>query len=183
MPTKKRFKFVVIFILLTLVIFFFFYKNKTKKVIQNQTAGVQYKDLTPGKSSPDDIVKTLGNAINEKQDGNNTVLEYKSNNPNFNNQFLITSNTLVFVKQIVTMDEKITISDINQKYGNYTNVLYGPSSVNGFDLYIYPDKGIAYIGHQRADIVLEIWYFPPTDIKTFESLYAKDYSEVITPRQ
>jgi hypothetical protein len=181
MSTKKRVLITLIVVLILSVSFILYrnYKNKTEVKVSIPTTGAQYKELTPGVSTEESITNKMGTAVSEKQEGDTKILEYKSNNPNFNNQFLSKAGTLTFVKQIVTMDEKITISDINKEYGNYESVLYGPYSTNGFNLYIYPERGIAYIGHQESGIILEIWYFPPTDLRTFKNLYAQDYSETL----
>lgn len=181
MFSKKKVLLILVVILAVSVSFVLYrsYRNQTEEKVSVPTTGAQYKDFTPGVSTEANVVKKLGTAISEKQEGDTKILEYKSNNPNFNNQFSSKQGTLIFVKQIVTIDEKINISDINKEYGNYEKVLYGPFSTNGFDLYIYPDKGIAYIGHQGSGIILEIWYFPPTDLKTFKNLYAQDYLETL----
>jgi hypothetical protein len=145
--------------------------------------GAIFENLKPGVSTLDDVVAQFGTSDKETATGSSKILEYESKNPNFNNEFKITDDKVDFIKQIVTMQEGITVKSINEEYGIYRNILYGPLSQNGFHLYAYPDKGIAYIGNQNADIVLEIWYFPPTTIEQFMSLYAQDYSERYKPRQ
>lgn len=158
--------------------------NSRQKNISPQNAeGAKYRDLQPGVSSLNDVASALGPSVDERDQDGKKILEYKSNNPNFNNEVTIEEQKLSFIKQIVTMDEQITISEINKKYGNYEYILYGPLSTNGFDLYIYPSKGIAYIGHQSSGIILEIWYFPPTNLEEFKAKYASEYSESLPPRQ
>jgi len=139
--------------------------------------GASYDSLTPGVSTEDDVITRLGEAVKKSTTGTTTTLEYKSNNPNFNNQFSVDSGKLTLVKQIVSTKDNITISDLNQKYGNYENVLYKSSSYSGFNLYIYPDKGIAYIGHQGSGIVLEIWYFKPMTFSEFKTNLGQAFSE------
>lgn len=157
-------------------------KNQTP-ILPSTLTGAEYENLTPSVSTLQDVYDKLGNPIKQRQEGDTKIIEYKSSNPNFNNEFFINSEKLSFVKQIVTLNESINISKINEKYGNYSNILYGPLSSNGFHLYISPEKGIAYLGHQEANIILEIWYFPPTDFENFKKLYASDYSEKYNPIQ
>lgn len=176
MKNKIR-PFIAIFIVIIFVTLLIFFTKPKKQEVATALEGAEYMGLTPGSSSRTDVLDQNGTPLTEKRSGDETILEYKSqSNPNFNNEFQLRSNQLVFVKQHVTAEDKISISDIVKKYGNYQNVLYGSKSQNGFDLYIYPDKGIAYIGHQQAGIILEIWYFQPTDLQTFMSTFAKDYS-------
>lgn len=176
---SKRVKVVLIVSIILIIsgILFLFFRPKKPTGIPSKE-GVEYNGLKPGISTRDDIINKLGSPLKEDRSEGQTTLEYASqSNPNFNNEFLLRSDTLVFAKQIVTLDDNIKISDIEQKYGSYENVLYGPSSVNGYNLYIYPTKGVAYLGHQQAGMVREIWYFQSTDLKTFQSSFAQDYSE------
>lgn len=185
--TKKRIFLVIAILSLASIVFIFYMSNKnkqTKTTGTTNTTGASYKDLTPGKSSTDDIVNKLGTPIKETQNDSTKTLEYKSqSNPNFNNEFLIRSDKLTLVKEYVTLDDNIKVSDINQKYGNYKKTLYGPASVNGFHLYIIPEKGIAYIAHLEADIVTEIWYFQPTTFESFRSQFASEYTDTPEVRQ
>lgn len=169
---------ILTFLILIIVLGFFIVKNSKKEPPQISTKGPEYNGLTPGGSNKSDVTSKLGTPLKETLDGNNLTLEYKSqSNPNFNNEYLLRSDSLVFVKQYVTASDNIFITDIAKKYGTYEHVLYGNKSQNGFDLYVYPSKGIAYIGHQQAGIVLEIWYFQPTDLTNFVNNFAADYSE------
>ncbi|EKE13433.1 MAG: hypothetical protein ACD_13C00018G0010 [uncultured bacterium] len=139
--------------------------------------GASYNNLTPGISTEDDVIGQMGTAVKENRSDTITTLEYESNNPNFNNQFSMDSGILTLVKQIVSSKDDVTISSINEKYGNYKNVLYKSSSYSGFNLYIYPDKGLAYIGHQGSGIILEIWYFKPTTFNEFKTSFGQAFSE------
>lgn len=185
MSKAKKYTLTVFFIL-SIFLLFIYLRSTKKDLIQTektQQIGVSYNNITPNKNTEDDIVSEFGIPVNERLEGENKILEYKSNNPNFNNEFTIITNKVNFIKQMVTSEDKITISDLNQKYGNYSSILYGPGSVSNFNLYIYLDKGIAYIGNQQANIVTQIWYFPPTNINNFINLYAKNYSVSYKPRQ
>ena len=175
---KNKIKpFIAVFAVIIFVTLVIFFTRPKKQVTNTNLEGAEYMGLTPGSSSRSDVLDQNGTPLSENRSGDTSILEYKSqSNPNFNNEFQLRSNQLVFVKQHVTVQDNISISDIVKKYGNYQNVLYGSKSQNGFDLYIYPDKGIAYVGHQQAGIVLEIWYFQPTNLQTFMSTFAKDYS-------
>src|SRR4030042_549732 len=155
--------------------------NIPKKTTPIPKTGASYNNLTPGVSTTSDITKTMGNPVKENQNGLDTTLEYKSNNPNFNNEFNVRSGVLYFVKQQVIKADQISITDINKKYGSYEYVLYGPLSTSGFNLYIFPNKGVSYIGNQFSSIIFEIWYFPPTTIEDFKTKYASGYSESLQP--
>lgn len=184
---KNRIFLLIAVLSIASIVFIVYMSNKnrnTKTTVTTNTTGASYKDLTPGKNTTEDVINKLGTPVNEKQTDSTKILEYKSqSNPNFNNEFLMRSDKLVFVKEYITLDDNIKVSDINKKYGNYTNTLYGPASVNGSNLYIIPTKGVAYIAHLEADIVKEIWYFQPTTFETFKSEFASDYTNTREVRQ
>lgn len=177
---KKAFlPLIIISIICIIFVSYLLIFKKNKQNINNpiNETGLAYNNLLPGKSTINDIKNTLGTPKKESSNGSTTTLEYNSTNPNFNNQILLDSGTLDVVKQIVSSKDNISISELNQKYGNYEDVLYKSSSYNGFNLYIYPSKGLAYIGHQGSGIVLEIWYFKPMSFETFKSTLGKGFSE------
>lgn len=181
--TKKRVlvAFIVAVLGLAIILYLAIFSRKKIQVTPIPKTGASYKNLTPGVSTQKDLTDSQGNPIKEIQQGNTTTLEYASQNPNFNNQFLIQQGTVNLIKQIVAPADNINISVLNQKYGNYDNVLYGTGSSNGFNLYVYPGKGIAYIGNQQTGDVTETWYFPPTTLDNFKALYASDYSDQENP--
>lgn len=185
--TKKRIFLAIAILSLASIVFIVYMSNKnkqTKTTGVTNTIGASYKELIPGKSTTDDIVNKLGTPVNEKQTDSIKTLEYKSqSNPNFNNEFLIRSDKLILVKEYVTLDDNINVTDINKKYGNYKNNLYGPASINGFNLYIIPEKGVAYVAHLEADIIIEMWYFQPTTFEAFRSQFASGYTDKPEIRQ
>jgi len=174
--TRRKVVIFAVLLLLVLGVSYLLISRQNKTPPVTTLTGAEYKGLTPGKSSREELLNSLGNPVKETQDGNTRTLEYLSRNPNYNNQFLTTGNTLSFIKTYITPDDNLSITDIEKKYGENQQVLYGSGSISGFDLYVYPDKGVAYIGNKQTDDVLEVWYFSPTDFENFQSLYAADYS-------
>lgn len=186
--TFKNKKVIIIFIIV-LVLILIVIKSTGSKQTNNEVVPtknpvtVNYNNLTIGGSTKEDVYQKLGSPITEKDVNGVRIIEFKSNNPNYNNELSFESDRLNFVKEIISPSDKIDISNLENKYGTYLNVLYGSTSNLGFDLYIYPEKGIAYIGNQYIGDVIEIWYFPPTDIKSFREMYAKEYFETRQPAQ
>ena len=144
------------------------------------SVGARYKSLIPGTSSRGDVLNNMGKPLNDEA---SDLLNFKSSNPNLPHQVTIPVDTVVFIREIITAKDKKTTEDITSQYGNAPYTLYGPASVNGFNLYVYLDKGIAYIGHVKEPILLEIWYFQPTTIEDFQVKWAKGYSTTQRPIQ
>lgn len=136
---------------------------------------IDFQKIIPGVSSKDDVISLLGTPLVER--GN--TIEYKSSSPNFNHQVIFDQEKVSFVKEIVTLKEKDTkkAQDIIKIYGEPKKMLYGPDAEAGFYLFVYPESGVAYIGHPESGMLLEIWYFPPTTTEDFINKYAQGYSE------
>lgn len=171
---------VIIFLILVIVIigvsYFFLSISKNIPTSTLPSTGVKYNGLAPGISTGKDVTATLGTPVKDTQTGGVRTLEYKSNNPNFNNQFVFKQNVLSFIETNILPADNVDINTIENQYGQNEQALYGPGNSNGFNLYVYPDKGVAYIGNRQINDVSEIWYFPPTDLQTFINLYAQSYS-------
>ena len=128
----------------------------------------------------DKINQTFGTQLSATSSGGVEVKDYPSSNIYRNNQIEVSNNKIEFIREVVNQEDNKTDSDIKSVYGNPTNILYPKTSDSSFNLYVYIDNGIAYLGHIDGTI-LEVWYFEPTDIETFISNYAQSYQE--TPFQ
>lgn len=181
----KKILLILVVIIFTIFVFINLkFKNKTKtNITPTNYPDVYYQNLKVGQSTEEEIAKELGLPVNERLIDGKKVLEYKSSNPNFNTELVVESGKLDLVKKIIAPSDNESISNINQQYGNYQNILYGAQSGNGFHLYIIPDKGISYIGNQFLDEVLEIWYFPATNFNTFKQKYAAEFTDSMSVRQ
>lgn len=179
---KKLALIVIVITILVIGVLYVYISNKENK--QNSEplpqTGASYLKLLPGKSSKQDAIATLGTPLN---DPSSTTLEFKSSNPNLPDEVTTDGQTVLFIKEIVTKEDQKTAEDIKKNFGEAPYVLYGSDSANGFNLYVYPEKGIAYIGHAKDPIVLEIWYFTPTTIGNFQKNWATNYSATYSPVQ
>jgi len=180
---KIKIRILLIFLFVVLVIgVFVFLRARPEPAPPGATpsVGASYKSVVPGSSSRSDVLATLGKSLNDEA---SDLLNFKSSNPNLPHQVAVPVDTVVFIREIITAKDKKTTEDITSQYGNAPYTLYGPASVNGFNLYVYLDKGIAYIGHVKEPILLEIWYFQPTTIEDFQVKWAKGYSTTHGPIQ
>jgi len=178
---KKIFLLVGIIILIVIPLFILFGKNGLKindNTIKTST-NFDPKKIIPGTTKEKDIEKALGKPV--EKSGN--ILNYQSNNPNSYNTVQVENGKVAFVKEIITSKIEKTKKDIVSEYGEPKYKLYGPYSNSGINLYIYPDKGLAFLGGDDFDSIQEIWYFPPTTFEDFKRTYAKDYSETLKQYQ
>lgn len=175
---------IILFSLMVIVILIIVLSFTSKRTSPSTTA---YPSATPESTPPpvpegpwgklDDLTKKLGSPIDQPDTSTKSgQYRYKSSTQNRPNEVIYQSNVPVFYKEMVTKSDNKTAKSITQKYGTPEIRLYGPESDIGFYLYAYPSKGIAYVGSIFDDIVTEVWYFSPTDLNTFMSTWAKEYS-------
>lgn len=173
--TKHKYLSVLILFIAAVVFFIFYLGSKRPPVTQpNQ---INFESITPGKSTTSDVNKVLGTPISQTQVNGYDLSDYKSTSPTRNNQVYYTNGTAQLIKEIVSFKDLKKVSDVTKKYGTPTNILYGPDTVSGFYLFVYLDKGIAYLGNPNTGDLLEIWYFSPMSLDNFISTWAQDYSK------
>lgn len=179
---KSRIEKVLLVLVAILIVAFITFRSKPNNQDQNDSVpkGASFKSLVPGDSTKSDTIERLGDPLNNKESNS---LDFKSRNPNLPHQVLTENEKITFIKEIITAEDGKTSTYITNFYGEAPYVLYGLESIHGFNLYIYPDKGIAYIGHVKEPILLEVWYFQPTTQEDFRDKWAPNYSGTFQPRQ
>lgn len=180
---KSRKIFLLTFVSVISLIFIFVKVNSNKKdadTIQNQTnissEVATFKDIAPGNTyKEEDINKILGIPVSSTLSGEVKINNYPSSNEYRTNDIEFINGEVDFIKEVVNLDDNRTAEDIRKIYGVTEYILYENVSDSYFNLYVYPKNGIAYLGHNDGTI-LEIWYFNPTEINTFKSKWASNYS-------
>jgi outer membrane protein assembly factor BamE (lipoprotein component of BamABCDE complex) len=186
MFNKKVIK--IIFILISLssvafIIFMIYGSQKGERIIsvdQNkQTTRVpaDLSQITPGKSTKGDVVYKLGKPNKESENEDVTILYYNSTSKTRDSQITISQDIVVLIKEMLTYSDPKKVSDIEKTYGLSNYSLFGPDYAGGNKLYIYPAKGIAYLGDPKFDTIDEIWYFESTSIEIFKQKFASNYTQ------
>jgi hypothetical protein len=181
---KKYFSKIIIFLAIISVLSIIYISLNNKRAVETKivpTTNINIKDIKIG-SSIDDITKSLGRELNSTISGNLLINEYQSKNIYRPHQIYFDNNISKLIIEEVT-DKSITTDKMREKYGISEQVLYEKLEHSSFNLFVYPLKGIAYRGHANGGLVLEIWYFEPTDIKTFIQKYATNYQEELFTQQ
>ena len=169
--------FVVIFTIALGVLFTSTFNSDTKpsevKKPQNQAS---YKSISPGISTKEEVIDMLGEPKKEEENNSKTRLEYISETLARNHEVITENETVVFIKEIITINENRSTKEITDKYGNTEYILYGQHSAVDIYLYIYPEAGIAYEGDPADGTIIEIWYFEPTTFENFKQTWGKNHS-------
>lgn len=170
--------FLFIFALLFLVVSaFILLSQKPAQLLTNREIQV-WNNFQPGKTTKKDVVNKLGDPETETKTDGGSLDAFSSESPVRLHQVLFDSqNVSQLFKKIITAGDTATPKDIIQIYGDASNILYGADSINGIYLYVYSDKGIAYLGNNQSNTLFEIWYFAPTSLDNFMKNLASGYSK------
>jgi len=170
---------IILFVVLLLIINQFLKPESSTTISKlTPTPGIKessYRTIVPGSSTGEQLNKVMGEPLTTKTEGNKKISEYKSSSQYRNNIGVTENGKVSFIKEIVTIGDDKKVSDITSIYGKAPNILYEGNTNSSFNLYVYPDKGIAYLGHADGTL-LEIWYFIPTNIDDFKNKWASNYS-------
>lgn len=136
-----------------------------------------YKTLSPGSSSQEDVNKVLGSPVKEEKNNGTILAEYKSSNQYRYHTVEFENNTVSIIKEVINTPDNKNSESIISVYGVAPYILYDQYPGSTFNLYVYPQNGIAYLGHKNGTTLLEIWYFKPTSIDNFISKWGQGYGK------
>lgn len=169
---------ILILIVFTLFIYLanLFIKKPSVPVTPTANKIAKFGEILPGKTSVEKVDEILGKPIGSETQNGNTILDYKTTNKYINDQVVANNDLVKIVKKAVIFGDKTNAETITKDFGIAPYTLYKQSSNSVFNLYVYPQNGIAYLGHLDGT-VMEIWYFEPTTIEDFISKWAPNYSQ------
>lgn len=169
----KRFIIISGIVIAIIIVFFVFMKINESNIKPSPTPGAaSWTGILPGKTTTNDATKILGTPI--ASSGN--VLDFQSKSPTENNKITSENGKVVFIRHVIAKGDNTSTTQITDLYGAAPIRLYGPDSNGGEDLYVYPDKGVAYLANQPKEYVFEIWYFEPMSVNDFIQKWAPNYS-------
>jgi hypothetical protein len=169
---NNKYKILVGLIIIGIIVYEQLIKSSSSTNVPIPKEQAKYQDLAPGTSTRSDVINKLGEPASQTTN----TLNYKSSAAVKTNDVIMQGDTVKLIKEVVTLEDNKNVSDIKDQYGEPEYMLYGPRQEASFYLYIYPEKGIAYIGSEDQTTLLEIWYFAPTTIEQFKVSIAPDYS-------
>ena len=184
LTTIKKHKFASFFIFILFVaiaILIFLPEKKQEPTTTTPAEGAQWQKLIPGKSTKEDLINILGDPIKSTEENGRDILEFKSTSSVINHKAYLENGTAIFLDEIVTLEDNVSLEELRKQYGVSNDILYGDDAYNGYYLFVYPDKGVAYLGNPSNDVVLEIWYFTPMTFEKFNQTWAPDYKTTLSP--
>ena len=143
---------------------------------QKQQVLYQWNGVIPGKTSITDLEKTLGQPIQTKQQGDQTVYGFKSAYPSFPHEVAANSaGTVSFVREWVPTENPKKIADYLKELGQPEFVT--KSLDEGYTIYAYPNRGIAFNAHTVTETLFHIWHFPPMTADQFKKEFAQYFEQ------
>lgn len=189
---EKKFIIAILILILSVTLTFVFLlapKKNTKtppapipiptpiKTPEPSNAESSFHGVTPGLSSENDVVSTLGKPIKTEAQANNTIFYYPT-----------TSNFLfvkVYISNSTGKTEYIIQEVVSTEAGSYKNYLakfpegpnaklYGPDT-NMFWWYVFSERGIAFYTNETG-YLLKVEYFKSMSLADYLGTVAKDLS-------
>lgn len=164
----------VLFLFLVIILAFLFLPKNTD-VPQNNTQS--YNSILPGQTTKEEVLNKLGTPVEQKTIGQSELLTFDSEKTERDDEYYFQNGTAGLIKEIIPPEDTRKADELRQIHGNANLVLYGEDAVAGFYLFVYPSRGIAYIGNPNFGNLLEIWYFTPTTEAEFITNWAQGYSK------
>lgn len=156
-----------------------FYQNPPSEQTVQQASN--YSIIKIGDTTEEEIKKLPG-LKGEQVKGNQTEFAFKSGR--YNDDLVITENGVVVFKKIVTVDPQTwqhpPLSSYLKAYGEPEAEFTG-SNIYGshFKTFVYPSKGIAFIGNPTPDELYEIQVFEPTTLEQYRNRWGTDINEAL----
>jgi len=167
----------LIVVSLFLSVFIYMRVSKQLSTKTQKEAKVTFEQIIKDLPDESSLSKLIGEPKDIGSKDDTKIYYFDSSNPNKNNEVVYKNDKLILTREIVAPKDNKNSSEITIKYGATNNVLYGPDAAAGFYLFVYPDKGIAFVGNPNSGDMLEKWYFEPTTIEEFKKLFATEYSD------
>lgn len=146
----------------------------------------QIEESAVGKKITPDIEKRLDIIDKEASSEGTTVYSLNSLNTIRTDQIITKQDQIIFQRTYVPENPNdpnhLLISKMIEKYGQPENIIKGSKLWGPFmQTYIYPSKGIAFIGNPNTNEVYELQNFTPISLTEYLQKYGDDIDE--TPPQ
>lgn len=133
-------------------------------------------EITPGKSTLDDVIRINGRPQSVKKEANKTYMNYKTPLPPFTNTVLAENNIVVYSIEKVFGSYRGSVADYEARYGKQDLILFDEDN---YPWYVYLKRGIA-IENDGKDVGT-ILYFIPQDKESFMATIAGELNFSLDP--
>lgn len=152
-------------------------KKEVPSIIKKPENIKLYKDSIKPGQSVNDLINILGDPTATSEQDQYRVLEYPSLFSKYTSKVYTSEETIELIREPVKYEEKRKIDIYLEQLGEPISKLYDEKLGSSFVGYIYPEEGLAVFAHKIDGIIIEIWYFKPTDLKNFIATWGQDLTE------
>lgn len=125
-----------------------------------------------GTTTESQLLSTMGTPLAKRQVNGATEYDYQSSFPVYPHNVDIKNNTVSFIREWVDPNITININEQIQKLGQPEGAYPSADIGDGFTLYAYSAKGVAYIVHDGSGRIFHILRFTPRPITQFVTDFA-----------
>jgi len=176
-------KIIIFFVISCLVVLLFFAfrarraENKTTVLPSPMPTPFPslYRGIAPGVSTENDAIASLGNPLRKDVSTGGGTLVYSSGIGNQPVNIDVTRGGVVY-RIYEPVDSSLRYNDLTKGFGPPGLVLYGRFERQGFRLFAFLDRGVAFLANTETQEVKERWYFPKTNSETFRQIIAPNMS-------
>ena len=166
---------IVLFV--SLLVWYFLLPKEGGPVTERAKDIELYKDsIRPGQSV-NDLINLLGEPVATLEQDQYKILEYPSAFSKYTSKIFTSEEKIEFIREPVKYEEERKINSYLEQLGEPVAKLYDESLSLSYLGYIYPEQGLAVFAHKTDGIIIEIWYFEPTNIGNFLTTWGKDLVE------
>lgn len=129
--------------------------------------GISWENqVFPGQTTVQQLKKSLGEPIRVDSDAGQITYFYPTTNENRPVAVQITNETVQKIKEPVIAKEKGSLKNYISDLGKPEAIFYGD---HGFAApgNFWGSKGIMVFGNDISGLIVEVWYFPPTNTESF----------------
>ena len=175
---KKYWLAALSFLLFVSLLFWYLTLPKKGAPVTERVKNIElYKNAIRPGQSVNDLINLLGEPISTSEQDQYKVLEYPSAFNKYTSKIFTSEEKIKFIREPVKYEERRKIDSYLNQLGEPVAKLYdrglGPSYLG----YIYPEQGLAVFAHITDGIIIEIWYFQPTDLNGFLTTWGEDLVE------
>lgn len=177
-------KIIIIFFIVLCVVLLLFLAFRARPAVSEKTAMPTpvptpfpslYRGLAPGTSTENNAVAALGAPLRKDESTGGATLVYSSGAGNQPVNIDVTTNGVIY-RIYEPVSSSLRYNDLVKGLGSPGLVLFGRFERQGFRLYVFLDRGVAFLANPQTQEVKERWYFPQTDSETFRRVIAPNMS-------
>lgn len=111
-----------------------------------------------------DLVSKMGPPQKTNATEGQVSMFYPGVDKNWDTEVVIRNDVISFIREHIFPPQNTSLSSRLQQFDVSPVRLYGKISESSMFLFVFPDRGVAFIASEKNDTVHEAWYFQPAPL-------------------